>query len=394
MCQPVSSRKNDYNTVLRLVVTRRWFHEVINVIGITSLLTALSLTTFTNPPEHVGDRLTVVLTLTLTVVANKNNTASYIPHVPYATCIDYFFWLASTFMAFVACMASWPANWCYHNQPSEEGREEDETHEARLLEIAKCFDDVLFDGSDVRNFQICSVLGVVLLMSWLATAWLTRRRVRRKAGLSIDTNSRWKCFSFVALKRKMKTEDGLVSSPAEWLDDTVAPSLAQRAIGGSVPEGARTESFVRKRKSSLDLWEQQYFMGNAQAEDLEYDIWRGEQREKHQQEGKHQHQHQHQQQQGKQQGRGGGEEDKVPAGQQEGEKGEEDTVSAGQPRSPKKGNINGLSPVASNARIGLLPNIMGNSKPKRIQPIDDSLAGSELPTERRTSIPGEVAESN
>jgi hypothetical protein len=158
MCAPVCSRKNDYQTVLSLVVSRRWFHEVVNVIGVTTLLTALSMITFANPPEHVGDRLTVVLTLTLTVVANKTNTSSSLPHVPYATCIDYFFWLATTYMAFVACMASWPANWCYHSDQFQNvvGAEE---QQARLEEIRACFDGVLFDGSDVRNFQICGVIG-------------------------------------------------------------------------------------------------------------------------------------------------------------------------------------------------------------------------------------------
>jgi hypothetical protein len=88
MCFPVVTVTSDYQTEVRLVVTRRWFHVVTQVVGITAVLTALAMISFVVLPENVGDRLTVVVTLTLTVVANKTNIQSQLPHVPYATCLD------------------------------------------------------------------------------------------------------------------------------------------------------------------------------------------------------------------------------------------------------------------------------------------------------------------
>merc|ERR1712085_103115 len=59
-------------------------------MGPISVISLLSLTTFSVPPEETGDRLAMNITLLLTAVAFKYTTSSYLPQISYMTLVDKF----------------------------------------------------------------------------------------------------------------------------------------------------------------------------------------------------------------------------------------------------------------------------------------------------------------
>ena len=73
---------------LKLRVCRLPFFYLSNLVLPLLLLVSLTGCVFVLPPEEVGDRLSVSLTLLLTVVAYKLVVASSLPAVAYLTWLD------------------------------------------------------------------------------------------------------------------------------------------------------------------------------------------------------------------------------------------------------------------------------------------------------------------
>jgi len=86
---------------LRLIAVRRSQSVLINVGLFILLIQSLSFTAFwLHPKDELSDRLGVVLTLLLTVVAFKLMVKEDLPAVPYSTDMDKYI-IAATFMLFV-----------------------------------------------------------------------------------------------------------------------------------------------------------------------------------------------------------------------------------------------------------------------------------------------------
>lgn len=96
--QDVGKNRTDYT--LRLVVIRRAGHIITNVVLFIFMIHALAFTAFwLDPLEELSDRLQVVLTLLLTIVAFKLMIKEELPSVPYMTDLDKYM-LSSTVALF------------------------------------------------------------------------------------------------------------------------------------------------------------------------------------------------------------------------------------------------------------------------------------------------------
>ena len=84
-------KQNHYNVYIRLKRRPKYYATHVMVpIGLFSFMTWLA---YTLPAEESGDRLSVGLTLMLTLVAFKFSVTSDLPRLPYATHLDNYIFL-------------------------------------------------------------------------------------------------------------------------------------------------------------------------------------------------------------------------------------------------------------------------------------------------------------
>jgi hypothetical protein len=90
---PTIKKADHKQTNVFLYAKRKSGYYLVNVFGISCILSLMSLTIFTVPVDIVADRLSLVLTLLLTTVAFKFVVGDSVPKVPYATYLDsYMLW--------------------------------------------------------------------------------------------------------------------------------------------------------------------------------------------------------------------------------------------------------------------------------------------------------------
>jgi len=88
---------------LGYTIQRKSYFHVVTTFGSTFLLTSVGLLAFF-PELELGDRLGFISTLLLTVQAIKFTVNVTLPHVPYLTVLDKYFWFCTFFL--VACLVT------------------------------------------------------------------------------------------------------------------------------------------------------------------------------------------------------------------------------------------------------------------------------------------------
>jgi len=86
---------------IRFSVSRNFSYYIWNVFLILFMLTSLSFTAFTIEPSDISSRLSVTLTLLLTVVAFKLGINSTIPKIAYNTLLDTYIWACFVFFSVI-----------------------------------------------------------------------------------------------------------------------------------------------------------------------------------------------------------------------------------------------------------------------------------------------------
>jgi len=74
----------------RIRIAREWAYYMYNTVLIVIIITLMTVGAICCPPEDIGDRLNVTLTVTLTTVAIKWTIDGMTPAVPYLTLMDKF----------------------------------------------------------------------------------------------------------------------------------------------------------------------------------------------------------------------------------------------------------------------------------------------------------------
>ena len=90
---------NPFATEINLRCKRRPSYYVQNVVVIMFVLTTLGLIAYALPPDSLGDRVNIQITLILTVVAFKFVLATQIPRTSYNTLLDYYIFLCTITLA-------------------------------------------------------------------------------------------------------------------------------------------------------------------------------------------------------------------------------------------------------------------------------------------------------
>jgi len=147
---------------LALMVTRRPGYYLWNVFFMVFVLGSLSFTAYAVPAGEVADRLSVLLTLVLSVVAFKYVLAQALPAISYLTMLDKYNIAAVATMFIIAISVSVIPNL---------GLEDDD-----LLRV------------DRAAAIVCGVLWLFANLWFLATAW---RQQRVRAKLVADLGHRW-----------------------------------------------------------------------------------------------------------------------------------------------------------------------------------------------------------
>jgi len=80
-------------------VSRAWGYYFWNVYLVLFLLVSMAGSTFAFSSDNLGDRMNVVITMVLTVVAFKFSISQTIPRINYATYLDRYFLACMTFLS-------------------------------------------------------------------------------------------------------------------------------------------------------------------------------------------------------------------------------------------------------------------------------------------------------
>ena len=106
MYAPVIHRDSEKSTTITLKVGRKSYYYISNIFGLLLILGVCTLFVFAVPADELADRLSLILTLLLTVVAFKFVIADVLPKVSYSTFIDTFLLRMYTFYFLTAMVVT------------------------------------------------------------------------------------------------------------------------------------------------------------------------------------------------------------------------------------------------------------------------------------------------
>ena len=102
------NHKTSARCVLRLKMTRRYFTILVNLIVPMAFICGVSLTSFAlDPVQELGERLNLLITLILTVVAFQYTVFEKLPNVPYLTYIHKYTLLSYCFLSALMLENAW-----------------------------------------------------------------------------------------------------------------------------------------------------------------------------------------------------------------------------------------------------------------------------------------------